>query len=135
MLPTRQPPLPARQHTDHHEQGDPRLAEELAGDELLATAILDRLLHNSHVLDIKGRSDRLRDLEQAVSSPGSGGAAQAWASPKEGGWLTRSRSQNTTSLDEGCQKLGLALAREAGSRWTSATKGHWADTDGCPPNV
>jgi len=34
---------------------------------VLATAILDRLLHRSHVLDIKGRSDRLRDLEQAVS--------------------------------------------------------------------
>jgi REP element-mobilizing transposase RayT len=32
-----------------------------------ATAILDRLLHHSHVLNIKGRSYRLRDLEQAVS--------------------------------------------------------------------
>ena len=40
--------------------------EILAGDEVLATAILDRLLHNSHVLDIKGRSYRPRDLEQAV---------------------------------------------------------------------
>ena len=40
--------------------------EILAGDEVLATAILDRLLHNSHVLDIKGRSYRLRDLERAV---------------------------------------------------------------------
>jgi DNA replication protein DnaC len=41
--------------------------EILAGDEVLATAILDRLLHNSHVLDIKGRSYRLRDLERAVA--------------------------------------------------------------------
>jgi DNA replication protein DnaC len=41
--------------------------EILAGDEVLATAILDRLLHNSYVLDIKGRSYRLRDLEQAVT--------------------------------------------------------------------
>jgi DNA replication protein DnaC len=40
--------------------------EILAGDEVLATAILDRLLHNSHVLDVKGRSYRLRDLERAV---------------------------------------------------------------------
>ena len=40
--------------------------EILAGDEVLATAILDRLLHNSYVLDIKGRSYRLRDLEHAV---------------------------------------------------------------------
>jgi DNA replication protein DnaC len=41
--------------------------EILAGDEVLATAILDRLLHNSYVLDIKGRSYRLRDLERAVT--------------------------------------------------------------------
>ena len=39
--------------------------ELLAGDEVLATAILDRLLHRSHVLNIKGRSYRLRDLEAA----------------------------------------------------------------------
>lgn len=44
--------------------------EILAGDEVLATAILDRLLHRSHVLDIKGRSYRLRDLEQAAVSRG-----------------------------------------------------------------
>ena len=41
--------------------------ELLAGDEILATAILDRLLHHSHVLNIKGRSYRLRDLEHAAS--------------------------------------------------------------------
>lgn len=41
--------------------------EILAGDEVLATAILDRLLHRSHVLDIKGRSYRLRDLERVVT--------------------------------------------------------------------
>ena len=39
--------------------------ELLAGDEVLATAILDRL-HRSHVLNIKGRSYRLRDLEAAL---------------------------------------------------------------------
>jgi DNA replication protein DnaC len=38
----------------------------LAGDEVLATAILDRLLHRSHVLNIKGRSYRLRELERAA---------------------------------------------------------------------
>jgi DNA replication protein DnaC len=40
--------------------------ELLAGDEVLATAILDRLLHHAHVLNIKGRSYRLRDLEDAL---------------------------------------------------------------------
>ncbi len=35
----------------------------LAGDEVLATAILDRLLHHCHVLQIDGRSYRLRSLQ------------------------------------------------------------------------
>jgi DNA replication protein DnaC len=38
----------------------------LAGDEVLATAILDRLLHRSHVLNISGCSYRLRELEAAA---------------------------------------------------------------------
>jgi len=37
--------------------------EILAGDDVMATALLDRLLHRCHVLSIKGRSWRLRDLE------------------------------------------------------------------------
>lgn len=41
--------------------------ELLAGDEVLSTAILDRLLHHAHVLNIKGRSYRLRDLEAALA--------------------------------------------------------------------
>ncbi len=40
--------------------------KRMAGDEVLATAILDRLLHRAHVLNIKGRSYRLRDLEQSL---------------------------------------------------------------------
>jgi DNA replication protein DnaC len=44
--------------------------EILAGDEVLATAILDRLLHRSHVLNIKGRSYRLRELESALAANG-----------------------------------------------------------------
>ena len=38
------------------------------GDEVLATAVLDRLLHRANVLNIKGRSYRLRNLEQALSN-------------------------------------------------------------------
>ena len=41
--------------------------EILAGDEVMATALLDRLLHRCHVLNIKGRSYRLRDLERALA--------------------------------------------------------------------
>lgn len=42
--------------------------EMLAGDETLAGAILDRLLHASHVLSIRGRSYRLRDLEDRLAA-------------------------------------------------------------------
>ena len=42
--------------------------ELLAGDEALAAAILDRLLHKAHVINIKGRSYRLRDLESLLSN-------------------------------------------------------------------
>ena len=60
----------ARERADHDEQGDPRLARDPGRGEVLATAILDRLLHRSHVLNIKGRSYRLRDLERAVTQAG-----------------------------------------------------------------
>lgn len=40
--------------------------EVLAGDEVMATAILDRLLHRCHVLAIKGRSYRLKELEKLL---------------------------------------------------------------------
>ena len=40
--------------------------EVLAGDEVLAGAILDRLLHSATVLNIQGRSYRLKDLETSV---------------------------------------------------------------------
>jgi DNA replication protein DnaC len=38
----------------------------LAGDEALATAILDRLLHKSVVLNMRGRSYRLQELEKTL---------------------------------------------------------------------
>ena len=53
--------------------------EILAGDEVMATALLDRLLHHCHVLNIKGRSYRLRDLERALA--GGAAAAEAPQSP------------------------------------------------------
>ena len=38
---------------------------EVLGDPVIATAILDRLLHHSHVLNIRGESYRLREKKQA----------------------------------------------------------------------
>lgn len=43
--------------------------EMLAGDEVLAGAILDRLLHSATVLNIQGRSYRLRDMELNLGTP------------------------------------------------------------------
>ena len=38
---------------------------ELLGDTVIASAILDRLLHHSHVLNIRGESYRLREKRHA----------------------------------------------------------------------
>ncbi len=51
------------------------------GDQVVATAILDRLLHHSHVLTIRGDSYRLREkrrsgLIKATSASASAGASQ-----------------------------------------------------------
>jgi len=57
--------LPAGLDRADNEQSWP---EVLAGDEVLAGAILDRLLHSATVLSIQGRSYRLRDLEASLGS-------------------------------------------------------------------
>jgi len=40
----------------------------LANDEVLAGAILDRLLHNATVLNIQGRSYRLKELDEQLQA-------------------------------------------------------------------
>ena len=42
---------------------------ELLGDIVIASAVLDRLLHHSHVLNIRGESYRLREKRQAGLFP------------------------------------------------------------------
>jgi DNA replication protein DnaC len=43
---------------------------EILGDEVIAAAILDRLLHHAHVISIRGQSYRLRDkLTAALQAP------------------------------------------------------------------
>jgi DNA replication protein DnaC len=39
--------------------------DELFGDGVLATAVLDRLLHHAHILNIRGQSYRLKDKMKA----------------------------------------------------------------------
>jgi DNA replication protein DnaC len=43
--------------------------EVLGGDEVLASAVLDRVLHCATVLNIQGRSYRLKDMEAAIGGP------------------------------------------------------------------
>src|SRR5213592_2483273 len=51
---------------------------EVLGDPVVATAILDRLLHHSHVLNIRGESYRLKEKTRA-------GLFSAPLVPMEGG--------------------------------------------------
>ncbi len=54
----------------------------ILGDTVIASAILDRLLHHSHVLNIRGESFRLREKRQAGLFPSLQHLA---ASPEEAG--------------------------------------------------
>ena len=54
---------------------------ELLGDTVIASAVLDRLLHHSHVLNIRGESYRLREKRQAGLLP----SQHLNAAPEEAG--------------------------------------------------
>ncbi len=41
----------------------------LLGDEVLATALLDRLLHHAEVIPINGRSYRMKERQTGLSAP------------------------------------------------------------------
>ena len=53
---------------------------ELLGDTVIASAVLDRLLHHSHVINIRGESYRLREKRQAGLFP----SQQLLSPPAEG---------------------------------------------------
>ena len=55
---------------------------ELLGDTVIASAVLDRLLHHSHVINIRGESYRLREKRQAGLFPS---LQQLGATPEEAG--------------------------------------------------
>ena len=51
---------------------------EVFGDQVVATAILDRMLHHSHVLTIRGESYRLREKRRSgLLRPQAGGSSSA----------------------------------------------------------
>ena len=45
------------------------MGEDSWGSPVIASAVLDRLLHHSHVLNIRGESYRLREKRQAGLFP------------------------------------------------------------------
>ena len=55
---------------------------ELLGDSVIASAVLDRLLHHSHVLNIRGESYRLSEKRQAGLFPSQ---QHPGAAPEEAG--------------------------------------------------
>lgn len=69
--------------------------EVLAGDEILTTAILDRLLHNVHIVHIDGRSYRRRELDKLLTpppaapppAPAGGDTSRTSAKPGAQGWV------------------------------------------------
>jgi len=68
--------------TARYEHGSIRLASNtgfsdwgnLLGNEVLATALLDRLLHHAEVIPINGRSYRMKDRRDASGAAKTGGA-------------------------------------------------------------
>ena len=64
-------------HLGHYPRG------EVFGDPVVATAILDRLLHHSHVITIRGERYRLREKRRAGLPERFGVAAHPTAGKKK----------------------------------------------------
>ncbi len=73
----------------------------LADDEVLAGAILDRLLHSATVLNIQGRSYRLKELDEQLSEQASTTTASEVGEPEVGepepAKMTAASSPTTTA--------------------------------------
>ena len=52
----------------------------LLGDEVLATALLDRLLHHAELIPINGRSYRMKERQAGLSAPSEAALAAIGAS-------------------------------------------------------
>jgi DNA replication protein DnaC len=56
--------------TDHHLEQSRLIAGEIFGDDVAATAMIDRLVHHAEILSLKGDNYRLRDKD--LGSPAAG---------------------------------------------------------------
>ena len=68
---------------------------EVFGDRIIATAILDRLLHHAVTMNIRGNSNRLKDKLKA----GSGATSQRQFIPAGWGNLNDHTGENSATLD------------------------------------
>ena len=55
-----------RKHVFNEEDDERRRYDDAFEDEVLATALLDRLLHHAEVIAINGNSYRMKDRQQAT---------------------------------------------------------------------
>jgi DNA replication protein DnaC len=67
---------------------------EVFGDEVMAAALIDRLLHHCHIINIRGNSYRMRHHSELWRSLNSGDPATASSPPRR---PSRSKEKKTTS--------------------------------------
>jgi hypothetical protein len=90
------------------------------GDAVIATAILDRLLHHSHVLNILGESYRLREKKQAglygVSSAPLVTTPEDATDVNRQGWVRRNGLPEPLSATQGARpSRSRSVGRRSGS--------------------
>jgi DNA replication protein DnaC len=66
---------------------------EVFGDEVMAAALIDRLLHHCHIINIRGNSYRMRHHTELWRSLNSGDSASASSPPRK---TSRSKEKKTT---------------------------------------
>jgi DNA replication protein DnaC len=67
---------------------------ELFGDEVMAAALIDRVLHHCHIINIRGNSYRMRQHTELWRSLNSGDSASA-STPRAEGKRSRSKEKQT----------------------------------------
>ena len=103
---------------------------ELLGDTVIATAILDRLFHHSHVLNIRGESYRLRDKRQAGLLTSQRAGRRQLGVPRRGAHMSLGRARaNDQRLDRRPQVRNESCPRSSCPR--TRGRSEWPPTP-CP---
>ena len=117
--------------TEHQRRGGKGWGQ-VFGDQVVATAILNRLLHHSHGLTIRGDSYRLREKRRSgLIRPQTGGCSSAphqvgqfscRQRTKSGCRLTRGGSRSRTAASTRCGSSRRWPESPAGARWRCSPK-------------